>query len=108
MYILISSPYQLKKLEISHTHTNTQLMQEFSFKTGTDSGNTHIDGFICHLYSYRSCSRMYKTKYEVSQFIILKFLAMLKLSRICYILQKVILIFEYYIIFISVQKIIRI
>ena len=41
---------QLKKSEIPHTHT--QSMRGFSVKTGTGSGNTHGNGFICHLYLY--------------------------------------------------------
>jgi len=32
-----------------HTHTHTQSMRGFPVKTGTDSGNTHGDEFICHL-----------------------------------------------------------
>jgi len=40
---------QLKKSGILHTHTHTQSMRRFLVKTGTDSGNTHVDGFICHL-----------------------------------------------------------
>ena len=47
---LHTHPYtQLKKSGIPHTHTHTQLMRGFPVKTGTDSGNTHEDGFICHL-----------------------------------------------------------
>ena len=42
---------QLKKSSIPHTHTHTQSMRGFPIKTGTGSGNTHGDGFICHLYS---------------------------------------------------------
>jgi len=37
---------QLKKSEIPHT----QSMPGFPVKTGTGSGNTHGDEFICHLY----------------------------------------------------------
>jgi len=40
---------QLKKSGIPHTHTHTQLMRGFSVNPGTDSDNTHGDGFICHL-----------------------------------------------------------
>jgi len=40
---------QLKKSGIPHTHTHTQSMQGFPVKTETGSGNTHGDGFICHL-----------------------------------------------------------
>jgi len=44
-------PYtQLKKSGIPHTHTHTQSMWGFPVKTWTGSGNTHGDGFICHLY----------------------------------------------------------
>jgi len=41
---------QLNKSGIPHTHTHTQSMWGFPVKTGTGSGNTHGDGFICHLY----------------------------------------------------------
>ena len=41
---------QLKKSGIPHTHIHTQSMRGFPIKTGTGSGNTHGDGFICHLY----------------------------------------------------------
>ena len=41
---------QLKKSGIPHTHTHTQSMRGFPVKTGTGSGNTHGDEFICHLY----------------------------------------------------------
>ena len=41
---------QLKKSGIPHTHTHTQSMRGYPVKTGTVSGNTHGDGFICHLY----------------------------------------------------------
>ena len=40
---------QLKKSGIPHTHTHTQSMRGFPVKTGTSSGNTHGNGFICHL-----------------------------------------------------------
>ena len=40
---------QSKKSGISYTHTHTQSMRGFSVKSGTGSGNTHEDGFICHL-----------------------------------------------------------
>jgi len=40
---------QLKKSGIPHTHTHTQSMRGFPVKMGTGSGNTHGDGFICHL-----------------------------------------------------------
>jgi len=46
---------QLKKSGIPHTHT--QSMRGFPVKTGTGSGNTHGDGFICHLYV--SCCVLY-------------------------------------------------
>jgi len=57
---------QLKKSEISHTHTHThtESMRGFPVKTGTGSGNTHGDGFICHLYRQRkkNISRLFKRK----------------------------------------------
>jgi len=37
---------QSKKSGIPYTHT--QSMRGFPVKTGTGSGNTHGDGFICH------------------------------------------------------------
>ena len=43
---------QLKKSGIPHTHTHTQSMRGFPVKTGTGSGNTHGDEFICHLYCW--------------------------------------------------------
>ena len=43
---------QLKKSGIPHTHTHTQSMRGFPVKTRTGSGNTHGDGFICHLYPW--------------------------------------------------------
>jgi len=43
---------QLKKSGIPHIHTHTQLIRGFPVKTGTDSGNTHGDEFICHLYMW--------------------------------------------------------
>ena len=51
---------QLKKLGIPHTHTHTQSMRGFPVKTGTGSGNTHGDGFICHLYLRSSCTWLYQ------------------------------------------------
>jgi len=42
---ICTSPYPIEKIGISYTHT--QSMREFSVKTGTGSGNTHEDGFIC-------------------------------------------------------------
>ena len=47
---------QLKKSGIPHTHT--QSMREFPVKTGTGSGNTHGDGFICHLYLWSLMSHI--------------------------------------------------
>jgi len=44
------SPYPIEEIRDSHTHTHTQSMQGFPVKTGTGSDNTHVDGFICHLY----------------------------------------------------------
>ena len=48
---------QLKKSGIPHTHTHTQSMRGFPVKTGTGSGNTHGDGFICHLYLHTMLER---------------------------------------------------
>jgi len=57
---------QLKKSGIAHTHTHTQSMRGFPVKTGTGSGNTHGDGFICHLYLHSSVKSMKQVKYSNS------------------------------------------
>ena len=40
------SPYPIKKIE------DFPSMRGFPVKTGTGSGNTHEDGFICHLLTH--------------------------------------------------------
>ena len=42
---ICTSPYPIEKSGIPHT----QSIWGFPVKTGTGSGNTHGDGFICHL-----------------------------------------------------------
>jgi len=49
VYVHSHTHPQLKKSGIPHTHIHTQSMRGFPVKTGTGSGNTHGDGFICHL-----------------------------------------------------------
>jgi len=48
---ICTSTYPIEKVGIphTHTHTHTQSMRGFPIKLGTGSGNTHGDGFICHL-----------------------------------------------------------
>ena len=68
-----------------YTHTHTQSMRGFPVKTGTGSGNTHGDGFICHLYI------CHKKKLKCNQFnkkIVIKlryfgFITLSKISLFC-------------------------
>jgi len=55
-----TSSYPIKKSGIPHTHTHTQSMRGFSVKTGTGSDNTHMDGFICHLYLVSNVSEQFR------------------------------------------------
>jgi len=41
-----------------HTHTHAQSIREFPVKTRTGSGNTHENGFICHLYILQSQTKL--------------------------------------------------
>ena len=54
---ICTSPYPTEKVEDSSYPYPYSVNAGIPVKTGTDSGNTHTDGFICHLQSYiRSAS----------------------------------------------------